>query len=135
MMEKGMNYDVDVQELLKDTKKYRIAFNSDFVYDFDDEQLMKTLDLARKEENEDKFKEAFNKYAEKNNLSYKIKLIYTLCGPGGGWPDIEFETTKPMTFKNIIKNLSEEYCGGDEEEAEFMIFGNDLSCDIIDINK
>lgn len=135
MLKKGVNYNIDKNEILKDNKtKYRITFDADFAYDLIDDTAQKQLDDAVGNDDKSKFKKIFNEYAEKENLCYRIRKITSLRGPGGGWPDIEFETIKPMTFKYIINALSNEYFGS-EEDAVFSIFGDDWECNVVEVVK
>ena len=122
MLKIGKNKNIDLKELIKDSAKYRITFISDFAYSFDDPELMMDLDVAYHLDDKEKFKNVFNEYAENQSLSYKIKKIFNMSGPGGNWPVIEFETTKPMTIKQLIKCLADEFFG-DEEEVIFHCFG------------
>lgn len=134
MLKIGKNKNIDLKELMKDNTKYRITFISEFAYDFEDHDLMTELNAAYYLEDKEKFKKAFNEYAENQSLIYKIRKVFDLSGAGGNWPEIEFETTKPMTIKQLIKHLADEFFG-DEEEVIFHCFGEDgdYNIDVIEI--
>ena len=133
MLNVGENYSLNSKKLLKDNTKYRILFESDFAYSFDSEFTNK-LDAVYREGDKEKFKDVFNEYADKNNLFYKIREVQELCGPGGNWPVVTFETIKPATIRNIIARLAEEFFG-DEEETVFCVFCDWDYVDVIEVVK
>lgn len=102
----GENNDFSFNNILESKTKYLFSFEFDLCYDaFEDDAILE----AGQSNNEDKFVEAFNAYEEKNGIPDKIVKVLDMVGPGGGWPNVIIQTTKPMTVKEYADYLDEVY--------------------------
>lgn len=105
----GENNDFSFNSILESNTKYLFSFEFDLCYDgLDDEAVVN----AGQANDEDKFVEAFNAYEEKNGIPDKIVKVLDMVGPGGGWPNVIIQTTKPMTVKEYADYLDEVYAYG-----------------------
>ncbi len=105
----GVNNDFSFNNILESPTKYLFSFEYDICYDgFEDETLIK----AGQTNDEDAFVEAYNNYEEKNGIPDKIVKVLDMVGPGGGWPNVIIQTTKPMTVKEYADYLDEVYAYG-----------------------
>ena len=102
----GKNDDFSFNNILESNTKYLFSFEFDVCYDgLEDEAVTK----AGQANNEEAFINAYNAYEEKNGIPDKIVKVLDMTGPGGGWPDVIIQTTKPMTVKEYARYLDEVY--------------------------
>lgn len=105
----GENNDFSFNNILESKTKYIFSFEFDICYDgLDDEAVIK----AGRANDEQAFVETYNAYEEKNGIPDKIVKVLDMVGPGGGWPNVIIQTTKPMTVKEYADYLDEVYCYG-----------------------
>lgn len=105
----GVNNDFSFNNILESQTKYLFSFEYDLCYDaFEDEAVIK----AGQANDETAFVDAFNAYEEKNGIPDKIVRVLDMVGPGGGWPNVVIQTTKPMTVKEYADYLDEVYSYG-----------------------
>lgn len=109
MLSIGENKDFSFNNILESQTKYLFSFEYDLCYDaFEDDAVIK----AGQANDETAFVEAFNAYEEKNGIPDKIVKVLDMVGPGGGWPNVIIQTTKPMTVKEYADYLDEIYAYG-----------------------
>lgn len=109
MLSIGENKDFSFNNILESQTKYLFSFEYDLCYDaFEDDAVIK----AGQANDETAFVEAFNAYEEKNGIPDKIVKVLDMVGPGGGWPNVIIQTTKPMTVKEYADYLDEVYAYG-----------------------
>ncbi len=102
----GKNDDFSFNNILESNKKYLFSFEFDICYDgLEDEAISQ----AGQANDEDKFVAAYNAYEERNGIPDKIVKVLDMTGPGGGWPNVVIQTTKPMTVREYAKYLDEVY--------------------------
>ena len=105
----GENKDFSFNNILESQTKYLFRFEYDLCYDaFEDDAVIN----AGQANDETAFVEAFNAYEEKNGIPDKIVRVLDMVGPGGGWPNVIIQTTKPMTVKEYADYLDEVYAYG-----------------------
>lgn len=105
----GENKDFSFNNILESQTKYLFSFEYDLCYDaFEDDAVIN----AGQANDETAFVEAFNAYEEKNGIPDKIVRVLDMVGPGGGWPNVIIQTTKPMTVKEYADYLDEVYAYG-----------------------
>lgn len=136
MLKVGRNENITLEDLLNDQNKYRFTFDADLAFDSLDmieEELWEAYDNNDTEE----FIDIYNSWANSFGQLFKIKKIYSLYGPGAGWPDVLFETTKLMTPKEAMIYVGAEYSCGDIDEGCFCLFGEEdnLVADVVEVAK
>lgn len=102
----GKNDDFSFNNILESNTKYLFSFEFDLCYDsLEDDAITK----AGQANDEEAFINAYNAYEEKNGIPDKIVKVLDMVGPGGGWPNVIIQTTKPMTVKEYARYLDEVY--------------------------
>lgn len=102
----GKNDDFSFNNILESNTKYLFSFEFDLCYDsLEDDAITK----AGQANDEEAFINAYNAYEEKNGIPDKIVKVLDMVGPGGGWPNVIIQTTRPMTVKEYARYLDEVY--------------------------
>lgn len=92
------------EDLLKDTTKYIFEWDNEFCYDSDDSRTLKLLTDLQTNNEQDEFINIANTALEVYGVPAKIAKILDFSGKlAGGWPTVRFQTTKPMTYKEVEK--------------------------------
>lgn len=105
----GKNDDFSFNNILESNTKYLFSFEFDLCYDSLEDEAINEAGQAN---NEEAFITAYNAYEEKNGIPDKIVKVLDMVGPGGGWPNVIIQTTKPMTVKEYARYLDEVYSYG-----------------------
>lgn len=102
----GKNDDFSFNNILESNTKYLFSFEFDLCYDSLEDD---TITKAGQANDEEAFINAYNAYEEKNGIPDKIVKVLDMVGPGGGWPNVIIQTTRPMTVKEYARYLDEVY--------------------------